>query len=331
MSYLDRKKGVPTGKWVGERVIAGSVKRFRSPEKAKADAWEKYVDLHGHAPLDGTGASIEHSLGAVAKEARANREGWKGSHDTSLDQRLEAALTFFGPQSSLDCITKQKLYSYVTSLEARKGRDGGKLNAKTINRYLAVVSALLDYARDVGYTKNAISMPWQEEAEGRIEFLTKEEEDAIAARLSEVEAKVMRLLILTGLRASEFFEHCSVDTADNRCAWLRLRGMDTKGGKGRSVPLHDWELARWLKAAKADGTLPSHEAFYRSFKAACEALGLSDKLNVHSLRHTFGTRTAKLAKPALVQTLMGHGSYKTTQKYVHLTDDDLMNATVGLQ
>jgi hypothetical protein len=27
---------------------------------------------------------------------------------------------------------------------------------------------------------------------------------------------------------------------------------------------------------------------------------------------------------------MGHGSYKTTQKYVHLTDDDLMHATAAL-
>jgi len=101
--------------------------------KAEADKWEAYVDLHGVAPLDGTGASISYPLGAVAKEARANREGWKGSHDTSLDQRLEVVLHYFGPQSALDCLTKQKLYSFVSFLEARKGRDGGKLNAKTIN------------------------------------------------------------------------------------------------------------------------------------------------------------------------------------------------------
>lgn len=71
----------------------------------------------------------------------------------------------------------------------------------------------------------------------------------------------------------------------------------------------------------------SSNAFYLSFKAACAKLGLDPKLNVHSLRHTFGTRTAK---PALVQTLMGHGSYKTTQQYVHLVDDDLLAATAGL-
>jgi hypothetical protein len=33
----------------------------------------------------------------------------------------------------------------VTALEARRGRDGGKLNGKTINRDLSVVSASLDH------------------------------------------------------------------------------------------------------------------------------------------------------------------------------------------
>lgn len=332
MSYGETRKGVRTGVWIAERVIAGKTTRFRTDTKAKGDAWERHVDLYGSAPLDGTGARIEHCLGAVAKEARANREGWKGSHDTSLDQRLEVALTFFGPTSPLESVTKAKLYQFVRYLEERKGRDGGPLSTKTINRYLAVVSAILDYARGVEYTKHAPEFPWQEEAEGRIEFLTADDETAITSKLSEAEAKVLRLLVLTGLRASEFFDlsEKQVDISDNRCAWIRLRGMDVKSGKGRSIPVHDADLARWLKVALVQGTLPTHGSFYRSFKAACEAMGLSDKLNVHSLRHTFGTRTAKLAKPAIVQTLMGHGSYKTTQKYVHLTDDDLVNATAAL-
>jgi hypothetical protein len=60
----------------------------------------------------------------VAKEARANREGWKDPHDTSLDQRLEVILKFFTPQASLESVTKQKLYAFVMHLEQRKGRDG---------------------------------------------------------------------------------------------------------------------------------------------------------------------------------------------------------------
>jgi integrase len=241
-------------------------------------------------------------------------------------------LSFFGPTEPLESITKAKLYDFVTTLEARKGRDGGPLNTKTINRYLAVVSAILDYARGCDYSKHVVSIPWQEEGEGSIQFLLKHEEDALAAVLSPDDANVMRLLTLMGTRAGEFFElePKQVDTSDNRCAWIRLRGIDVKTGKGRSIPVHDFDLARWLRAQLDAGTLTSHQRFYRTFKAACAKLGLCSKLNVHSLRHTFGTRMAKVAKPALVQALMGHGSYKTTQKYVHLNDDDLAEATAAL-
>ena len=195
-----------------------------------------------------------------------------------------------------------------------------------------MVSAILDYARDCDLTKNVVAMPWQEEGEGAIQFLSREEAAAVAGILSADEAKVLRLMTLMGTRAGEFFDlsEKQVDTSDNRCAWIRLKGEDVKSGKGRSIPLHDFDLARWLKATIVAGTLPDHRRFYRSFKAACAKLGLDPKLNVHSLPHTFGTRTAKIAKPALVQTLMGHGSYKTTQKYVHLVDDDLVAVTAAL-
>ena len=59
-------------------------------------------------------------------------------------------------------------------------------------------------------------------------------------------------------------------------------------------------------------------------------MGYSDKLNVHSLRHTTATRLAVKVKPAQVQDFMGHGSYKTTQKYIHLTDEDRMAAARAL-
>lgn len=332
MSYAEKRKGALTGVWIGERIIKGERHRIRANTKAAADKWEALVAATGSVPLDGTGASIKHSLGAVAKEARSRREGWKGSCDTALDQRLEVVLEFFGPLSAVETISKERLYDFVEMLEQRKGRAGGPLSGKTINRYLAVVSALLDFARSCGWTQHLVCIPWQEEAEGRIEFLQKDEEEAVVALLSEDEALCMRLLTLTGMRAGEFFNLrvSDIDVSDNRCAWIRLRGMDVKSGKGRSIPLHDADLARWLRKAVEQGTLPGHHTFYKSFKRACVALGLSEGLCVHSLRHTFGTRAAKATKPAMVQALMGHGSYKTTQRYIHLTDDDLMTATAGL-
>jgi hypothetical protein len=42
------------------------------------------------------------------------------------------------------------------------------------------------------------------------------------------------------------------------------------------------------------------------------------------------TRLATRVKPAQVQDFMGLGNYKTTQKYIHLTDEDRMAAAAAL-
>ena len=332
MSYAEKRKGALTGMWIGERVLKGSRVRCRALTKAEADKWEAYVDATGTVPLDGTGASAKHSLGYVAKEARSRRKGWKGSQDTSLDQRLEVALKFFTPQARLESLTNERLYDFVAALEQRKGRDGGALSGKTINRYLAVVSGLLDFSRELGWTTHSPRIPWQEEDEGSIEFLSREEEALISDELDENHRKCLRLLTLTGMRAGEFFElrPAQVDVASNECAWVRLRGDETKGKKSRNIPVHDFTLARWLKAALMAGELPGHHEFYTGFKKACEKLGLSEGLCVHSLRHTTATRLAGKVKGAGVQDFMGHASYKTTQKYIHLTDQDRMAAAATL-
>lgn len=332
MSYAEKRGGKLTGIWIAERVIEGKRKRLRCPTKAAADKWEAIVDATGKPPMDGTGAFVPHPIGEVAKLARRERKGWKGSHDTSLDQRLEVIVEFFTPTASLESITKAKLYSFVSFLEGRKGRDGGALSPKTVNRYLAVVSGLLDFARECAMTTNTVSMPWQDEDEGNIEFFTPDQEQCLMGELKPDEAKVLRLLILTGMRAAEFFELAphQIVTSSNEQAWIGLTGDDTKTGKGRVIPVNEIHLAVWLKDKVTEGSLMSHNEFYVALKAACKRLGYSKDLTVHSCRHTTATRLAQLVKPALVQDFMGHASYKTTQKYIHLRDEDRAAAGAAL-
>jgi hypothetical protein len=61
-------------------------------------------------------------------------------------------------------------------------------------------------------------------------------------------------------------------------------------------------------SCEVQGTMPLHGSFYRAFKEACASLRYSDKLNLHSLRHTTATRLAVKVKPDQVQDFMGHGS-----------------------
>ena len=59
-----------------------------------------------------------------------------------------------------------------------------------------------------------------------------------------------------------------------------------------------------------------------------EALGL--KMNPHALRHTFATRLMRIAKPSVVQALLGHRHLSSTEIYMHPNTGDLSNAIGAL-
>ena len=88
-------------------------------------------------------------LQQIAREARRTKPEWKHGRDTSLDQRLDEVVEFFGASTRLEDITTKRVYEFVTALEARRGRKGS-LSPKTI----------------VQYTTNRPEMPWQRESGG---------------------------------------------------------------------------------------------------------------------------------------------------------------------
>ncbi|MCL2716926.1 MAG: tyrosine-type recombinase/integrase [Alphaproteobacteria bacterium] len=330
MSYAEKRGGKLTGTWIGERTIAGRKRRCRSETKSAADAWETYVDRFGVAPTDGTGSSNPHTLGAIKTRARAERPDWKATRDPSLDQRLEVVMGFFGATSPLESVTSGKLVEFVTHLETRQGRSGGSLSGKTINRYLAVVSGLLDHARLLGWSVAAPSIPWQKEGAGRLHYFRDWQDapmlEALGARPLQV---VYEALAASALRPTEFFslKPGQIDIRNDWC-WLRL--WETKTDQARSIPI-EVELGRELLALIESGTLPSHQDFYRSLKAAVKALGYDQGLTVYSMRHTGCTRAARRVSAAKTQRFAGHRDYRTTQNYIHLEDEDMADVAAALR
>lgn len=60
----------------------------------------------------------------------------------------------------------------------------------------------------------------------------------------------------------------------------------------------------------------------RAFAHDCAALGLSGSL--HSLRHSYGAHMVMAGVPLRsLQVLMGHASFKTTERYAHIGEDHL--------
>jgi integrase len=330
VSYAEKRGGALTGVWIAERLVKGERARKRCDTKADADAWERYVDATGTLPLDGTGGANKHSIGATAKRARAERPTWKNTRDPSLDQRIEVVLKFFGPTEALETITYDKLLQFVSHLEASHKGRAGKLDAKTINRYLSVVSAIVDFGRELKWTENAPKVPWQAESKGRVLYFKDWQDAPMLEALAERRLQVCyEVLAGCALRPTEFFS-LKLEQIDVRNDWVWLRLWKTKNDDARSVPV-DLELGRELHALVQAGTLPAHDEFYKALKVACRELGYNEDLNVYSLRHTGCTRAARKNAGAKVQKFAGHRDFKTTLKYIHLEDEDMADVAMTMR
>ena len=78
------------------------------------------------------------------------------------------------------------------------------------------------------------------------------------------------------------------------------------------------------RAGKDPYVLPriTSESLSRAFLTDAGRLALDGSL--HSLRHTYGAHLVMAGVPLrTVQVLMGHASFKTTERYAHLGKDHL--------
>lgn len=141
----------------------------------------------------------------------------------------------------------------------------------------------------------------------------------------------------TGMRQSEilFLKWNQIDF-DKRIITLDNRDFLTKSKRIRVVPINELaftvlcnrkENAKEYVFPTSKGTVIDQSNFSNNYKKYIRAAKLNDKLNFHSLRHTFASRLVqKGISIYIVSKLLGHSDIKTTQIYAHLRTDDLTNA-----
>lgn len=179
-------------------------------------------------------------------------------------------------------------------------------------------------------------------------FLTREEWDCLASEFTDVRDRaIVSLLCLAGLRWEEVagLHHHRVNLPARRLLVVEVKRRDgsiksmPKSSAGqRYIPIVD-ELAEVLERVLEPG---STELIFpgvaytnwrqRVFLPARGRAELAEpQPTMHDLRHTFGSWLAEGGVPPTdIMALMGHGSLRATERYMHAYESRFDRATLAL-
>ncbi len=205
----------------------------------------------------------------------------------------------------------------------------------TVNRKLSALYKLLRKAERMGQIPRLPTYLRLKERNGRVRFLSPEEEAALFAEIGRSEPDFERLclfLVDTGARVGEALGLKWTDIhGSNATFWI------TKSGRSRTVP-----LTRRARRAVAGPSRHGHSGpfsmiEYQNFRyhwnRARKTVGLGDDSQVvpHILRHTCASRLVQAGIDLRrVQSFLGHQTIQMTLRYAHLATDDLAQCAAAL-
>jgi integrase len=144
---------------------------------------------------------------------------------------------------------------------------------------------------------------------------------------------IVPLLLLTGLRKRELLDAKRADIDLDKKLWFI---PTTKTGKPRAVPLSDVAISILMSVPRYGdcpwafpnvATMKPYVSIFHAWDTARCSAGLKD-VKMHSLRHAFASFLVNSGRTLYeVQHLLGHTQIKTTQRYSHLSQNTLMDAT----
>ena len=149
---------------------------------------------------------------------------------------------------------------------------------------------------------------------------------------------ILELFYATGIRVSELVGLNMTDV-DVSAGTLRVRG---KGKRERQVFFGDTArkaLVAYLQGQQSAGKSPMDKALFLNYrgqrlstrgvhllvKKHCRRTGITTRTSPHTLRHAFATHLLDNgADLRSIQELLGHQRLSTTQKYVHVSTDHII-------
>lgn len=222
--------------------------------------------------------------------------------------------------------------SQITSADIERWKAGrlSQVSRGSVAKELRTLKAILEKAVEWGeLDRNPaehVDPPRNLESEP-IHWYQKHE---LARLYSRHNGDVWRLLANTGMRRTEALQLRveRVDLASGHIDVVSTSKARTKSGKWRRIPLSDAAKEAATRLIERYGEtgylLPriTPESLSRAFLRNVKSLKLGG--SIHSLRHTYAAHLVMAGVPLrTLQVLMGHASFKTTERYAHIGEDHL--------
>jgi integrase len=234
--------------------------------------------------------------------------------------------------------------SSITNRDVQKFISGLKkeLSASSANRFLSLLSRMFNLAVQWEFMANNPCKGIAKAREtGRERFLPKEEIKKLLSALDEannqIAANAIKLLLFTGTRHNEVmtlkWENVNLE---NKSFYL----PDTKNGTPRTVVLNELamgilELMKTHKQVNNPYVFPSLRKSAEGhivdpkkvFHCALKKAGIAN-FRMHDLRHTYASILINNGVSLYeVKELLGHKDISVTQRYSHLQNSSLREAT----
>jgi integrase len=260
---------------------------------------------------------------------RCHKAHWEGSKgEKTVSFNTAAALAFFGRNVYVSEVTTQRVADWIERLKVEKNSNG------TINRKLSALSKALKYAYQNDALDKLPYMPRLKEGQGRLRFLTKDEEERLLNLITQWSDQELwdcvATLLDTGLRCGELLKLEGQDVRNGQ-----ITVWDTKNGKEHTVPLTQ-RASRIVSERMAQygrGKLYPHsyDSLEKRFRRVTEHLQMDD-VTFHVLRHTFASRLVQRGVPIqTVSKLLNHSTIQITMRYAHLAPSNLVDAVRVLE
>jgi len=246
---------------------------------------------------------------------------WRHNKDSETPVgRGRVIMEILGKNTLLESLTKD----HVLNLQQELFNRG--ITEATVNRYMATLSVVYTTLE----VPRLFRIPKFREPEGRIRYLSEEEERQLLALVEQPYADFFACLLDTGMRFSELN---NLMTRDVLFDLREIHLWENKGDLPRTIPMttrvHQ-KLSERQKVA-TDGQLwgLNYDACHWQFFKAKRAMKLEhDKdFTIHALRHTCASRLVQRGVDLyVVQRILGHSSIQVTEKYAHLNTKTLRGA-----